>query len=239
MKIVTITNILIVLCVAIFFAEATLFTNILVFALYYWESPLFTPIQLFSHLFLHGGLAHLGLNMLGLWLFGNAVERVWGWGKFLCFYMVCGLGAAVIYQTVNYYQFQQAIEPLLAAGLSLDTVAEAFSNSQYFPSLPTSADAFVIFSSPVVGASGALYGILVAYACLFPNQKMILIFLPFPIAAKFFMPLLLVIELLSGITGFSLFGQNIAHAAHIGGAITALIILCPLLMKRSRRSQLP
>lgn len=221
----TVTNLLVLLCVLVHFLsdpKGSIQTDL---AMYYWQSKQFQSFQLFSHLFLHGGLVHLFINMLGLVMFGNILEKYWGAARFLGFYLMCGLGAALIYQGVNTYQFQAAIDPILALGISEQETLTAFAAAQYYPRIPSSEEALFIFRSPVIGASGALYGILVAFACCFPNHKMMLIFLPVPIAAKYFMPALLLIELFSGVTGFSLFGSNIAHAAHIGGAITGAIVM--------------
>jgi membrane associated rhomboid family serine protease len=228
------TNALILICVVVF-SLLTLVMDVgrSGFELFYWQSPLFNLTQLVSHMFLHGGVMHLAFNMLGLWMFGSAIERVWGAPKFLLYYFICGLGAALIYEGVNYYQFQVAIAPLLDAGINQENIIQLFSQNQYYPQFPTAKQAIIIFSSPVVGASGAIYGVLVAFACLFPNHKMILLFLPFPIAAKYFVPALLCLDLFSGVTGLPIFGNNIAHAAHIGGAITGLLLMMTL-MRRNR-----
>lgn len=147
-----------------------------------WQFREFKPWQLLTHMFLHGGFTHLAFNMLALWSFGRILEQIWGSQRFLIFYLVCGLGAAIISQLV---------------------------------------DQFVLSPSytVTVGASGAIYGLLVAFAMMFPNFKIMLIFLPVPIAAKIFVPILLLIDLSAGFTGFSIFGQNIAHFAHLGGAL--------------------
>ncbi len=153
-----------------------------VFELYSWNTRYFEFWQPISYMFLHGSLMHLAFNMLGLWFFGQVLERVWSGQRLLIFYLLCGIGAAIISQLIDQFVLQQ-------------------------------------ISGRMVGASGAIYGILVAFAMLFPNQKIMLIFLPVPIPAKIFVPILLLIDLTGGITGFSIFGGNIAHFAHIGGAI--------------------
>ncbi len=153
-----------------------------------WQTRYFQPWQLLTHMFLHGGWAHLAFNMIGLWSFGRVVENVWGAKRFLIFYLVCGVGAAIISQLVDQFVFNQVY------GAS-------------------------------VGASGAIYGLLVAFALMFPNFKIILIFLPVPIAAKYFVPVLLLIDLSAGFTGFSIFGQNIAHFAHLGGALIGFVMV--------------
>lgn len=232
----TTTNALIAVCIVIYFALNQIYGNSHSgYELFFIDNPDFSPIQLVSHMFLHGGVSHLLFNMFGLWMFGNTLEKAWGAKKFLIFYFICGLGAACIYMAVNFYQFQSAIAPLLESGLKLDDMKEVFANGQYYRQFPSSEQAVQTFKSPVVGASGALYGVLVAFAFLFPNHKIMLIFLPVPIAAKFFVPALLAIDVLSEFTGFSVFGQNIAHAAHVGGAITALILMLTV-MKNKRQT---
>jgi len=231
---ITVTNGLVLLCVIAYIIESQFVkTGLSGYELLYFENPLFEPIQLFSHMFFHGSITHLLFNMLGLWMFGNSIERVFGHKKFLIFYFLCGLGAAAIYLSVNYYQFHSLIDQLLNAGIDQTTLFKALETSQYFPQFPQSEEATILFNTPIVGASGALYGVLVAFALIFPNHKIMLIFLPVPIAAKFFVPALLSIDLLSEFTGFSIFGQNIGHSAHIGGAITALLLLFTV-MKKSK-----
>lgn len=184
------TNRLVLITVVIFFVQQGLYSNARTgLELYSWETPNFEIWQLVSHMFLHGGLTHLAFNMLALWSFGRLIEQVWGNQRFLIFYLVCGIGAAIISQIVDQFVFNQ------------------------------------IFYGAMVGASGAIYGLLVAFAMMFPNFKIMLIFLPVPIAAKYFVPVLLLIDLTAGITGVSIFGQNIAHFAHLGGAVMGLILV--------------
>jgi membrane associated rhomboid family serine protease len=235
-KHISITNSLILACVSVFalahFWFASPYSG---YEMFYWESPLFRPRQLLSHLFLHGGGLHLAFNMLALWMFGNVVEQVWGWSRFLLYYLACGLGAGLVYQIVNYYEFQAAIAPLLDATISFEQLSDVFSRQLYYPNFPSSEQATLIFNTPVVGASGAIYGVLVAFACLFPNHKMVLIFLPFPIAAKYFVPILLGLDIFSGVTGLPILGSNIAHAAHVGGAITGALLMLGLAMLHKNR----
>lgn len=229
----TATHVLISLCVVVFFIGFFDGSRVDGAALYYWESPLFSKPQLVSHLFVHGGVIHLLLNMLALWMFGRVLEQIWGRVRFLLFYMICGVGAACFYQVASYYQFHSAIEPLLAMGFSLDNLLALFSSGKFYPQYPSSEQAAIIFASPVVGASGAIYGVLAAFALFFPNHKLIFLFLPFPIAAKFFVPALLSIDVYALVTGSSLLGVNIAHAAHLGGAVIGFFLgLCMLLCRR-------
>jgi membrane associated rhomboid family serine protease len=156
--------------------------------LYNWNTRYFGMWQLVTYMFLHANFTHLLFNMIGLWFFGQVLEQVWGGRRLFIFYLLCGVGAAVISQLIDQFVLQQ------------------------------------VYNARMVGASGALYGILVAFAVLFPNKKIMLIFLPVPIPAKVFVPILLLIDLTGGITGFSIFGSNIAHFAHIGGAVIGLVL---------------
>ena len=233
----TTTNALILICVLAYAAIEGLFSNTqLGFELYYFENSKFQLHQLITHMFLHGSPTHLFFNMFGLWMFGNTLEKIWGVRKFIIFYILCGLGAATFYMTVNYFQFQTATAPLIEAGIASETFKELFQNSRYYQNIPASLDALKIFQSPVVGASGALYGVLVAFAFMFPNNKIMLIFLPVPIAAKFFVPALLALDIFSEFTGFSIFGQNIAHAAHVGGAVTAAILMFVWIKRKPKKT---
>lgn len=196
--------------------------------LYFWQNPSFHVWQLFTHLFLHGGFGHLAFNMFALWSFGRVLERVWGNQRLLTFYLICGVGAGVISIAVNQFEFQMMTAELLNSGLTELNLYNLLETG-LVPASDISRQRFeqyyLLYHTPSVGASGAIYGILMAFALLFPNFKVMLIFLPVPIAAKYFVPVLLLIDLTGGITGFSIFGQNIAHFAHIGGAIVGFVLV--------------
>lgn len=159
-------------------------------ALFFPGSTYFVFTQFFTYMFLHGGFFHIIFNMLGLWMFGTAIEMVWGWKRFLNFYLACGLGGAVLHVLMMYILIPDTIS------MSRDLVP------------------------PMVGASGAIYGLLVAYAYLFPNNKMMMIFLPIPIKAKYFVPLMIGLDLFLGLSGRQ---TGIAHFGHVGGALVGLI----------------
>lgn len=185
---------------------------------------------------MHGSVNHLLFNMFGLWMFGQVLEKVWGAKKFLFFYLACGIGASVIYMVINKFQFNGLMQELVALGISAEEASSVFATESYWPAVAPSKEALQIFASPMVGASGAIYGILVAFAFLFPNHKLMLIFLPVPIAAKYFVPAILSLDLFSGVTGVSIFGGgNIAHFAHIGGATIGFLLML-LWRKNSNRS---
>lgn len=175
------------------------------FALYFPENPLYNVWQYLSSMFMHGGVFHLAFNMLGLWMFGSALERLWGSQRFLIFYLLCGIGAGLIYTPINAYQFSALGEQLQQLGMSGSDLQRMVTSGEYPSNLPGLTEAMVrefylFYNASVVGASGAIYGILVAYALCYPNSKMTFIFIPFPVAAKYFVPAIFVIELSSGIT---------------------------------------
>ena len=209
------------------------------FALWFVEHPSFQFWQPLTHMFMHdlGSPMHIIFNMYGLWMFGSAVEQSLGQKKFLFFYFSEGLGAALIHTLVNYYHFQAGYQAFVEAGISdveifnylKEAEAQARSTGQF--GLPDGFDRDLIgdmvssYAVSAVGASGALYGILVGFGMLYPNAALGLLFIPVPIKAKFFIPGLILLDLFSGLTGFSIFGQNIANWAHLGGALFGFIMM--------------
>jgi membrane associated rhomboid family serine protease len=200
-------------------------------ALYFPKNEHFRPWQLVTTMFMHGNVAHILFNMYALWAFGSPLEQIWGKGRFLFFYFASGIGASVIYTLVNYYQFNTIYNELIALGITADQIQQLLNTGTYDQSLFASVAEerlsafFHFYTTPAVGASGAIYGVLVAFGILFPDAKLALIFLPVPIAAKFFIPILIAIDLFSGVTGISIFGGGIAHFAHIGGAIIGFLLM--------------
>jgi len=174
------------------------------FSLFYFESPLFKPYQLITHMFMHGGFVHLFFNMYSLVIFGVALEHVWGSKKFFLYYMVTGLGAAALHSLVMYLDAS-----------SLASAAQA-GNMEAAQSLQ------VLMSTPTVGASGAVYGVLLAYGMLFPNNVLQLIFPPVALKAKWFVLIFGAIELALGISNT---GGNVAHFAHLGGMIFGYFLI--------------
>jgi membrane associated rhomboid family serine protease len=208
-------------------------------AFWFTANPHFALWQAVSYMFLHGGVGHIFFNMFALVSFGGLLERQWGTGRFLVFYFLCGVGAALIHNAVNAYQYGVLQDRLVAQGLTPDAISSllaagpkaiiSFFTIRHGTLPPDAEEAFVglykIYAGPMLGASGAIYGVLVAFGLLYPNAKLALMFLPVPIAAKFFIPILLALDLLSGVTGFSLFGGGIAHFAHLGGALIGFILM--------------
>ena len=190
----------------------------------------FGPWQAVTYMFLHGDLGHVFFNMFALVSFGSILEREWGAGRFLVFYFLCGVGAGLIQVGINWQEFGTLHERLVAAGMTpADISALLKTGSGLMPSDPaikaTLFDLYRIYAAPMLGASGAIYGLLVAFGFLHPNAKLALMFVPVPIAAKFFIPILLGLDLFSGVTGFSLFGGGIAHFAHLGGAAIGFLLM--------------
>ncbi len=204
-------------------------------ALYFPLNEKFNYYQVLTHMFMHGGISHLLFNMYALWSFGTPLETSWQTPKFLIFYFATGIGAALLYTLVNYYQFSVIFNQIVALGYSAETIQTMLTSGYVDSNLvnqvgkSTFMELMSIFHSPVVGASGAIYGILVAFAFTYPNAKLSLIFLPIPINAKYFVPVIIAGDLFFGLTKYSV--GNIAHFAHVGGAVTALIII--LLWKRN------
>ena len=162
-----------------------------ILALHYYENEKFLISQFITHMFMHGSPSHILFNMFGLWMFGSPLEQMWGRQKFLFFYISCGLGAALLQMLVYYSQIQNLYQVIELNNLSLSDpqlILNFMSERDY-------SNAITAFNSVMVGASGAIYGVLVAFAFSFPNSKLMLLFLPFPIKAKFFVPLLILIDL--------------------------------------------
>ncbi len=189
----------------------------------------FGPWQAVTYMFLHADLGHIFFNMFALVSFGSILEREWGAPRFLIFYFLCGLGAGLIQTGINSFEFNALHERLVAAGMTPANIGVLMETGRGpIPSDPTLEAALVelyqIYNGRMVGASGAIYGVMVSFGLLHPNAKLALIFVPVPIAAKFFIPVLLALDLFSGVTGFSLFGAGIAHFAHLGGAAIGLVL---------------
>ncbi|MDP3072448.1 MAG: rhomboid family intramembrane serine protease [Opitutaceae bacterium] len=186
--------------------------------------------QVVSYMFLHAGVGHIFFNMFALFSFGTILEREWGAGRFLLFYFLCGVGAGLIQMGINWQEFHGLHDRLVAAGLTPSAIASLLATgSGAIPSDPATKavlmDLYGIYASPMLGASGAVYGLLVAFGCLHPHAKLALMFVPIPVAAKFVIPALLLLDLFSGVTGFSLFGAGIAHYAHLGGAAIGFLLM--------------
>ncbi|WP_457610285.1 rhomboid family intramembrane serine protease [Lutibacter sp.] len=202
------------------------------FALHFPMNSNFGIWQILTHMFMHGGFMHILFNMYALWAFGTPLEQMWGRNKFLFFYFSAGLGAAAIYTLVNYVQFNSVYDQLVNIGLSSSEIQNILTTGSYNPQIlnriseESLTTIYGTYHSSAIGASGAIYGVLVAFGFAFPNAKLALIFFPVPIAAKYFIPLIILGDLFFGLTGYSIgSGPNVAHWAHIGGALIGFIIV--------------
>ncbi|MBO3116653.1 rhomboid family intramembrane serine protease [Winogradskyella sp. DF17] len=201
------------------------------FALFFPKNDLFQPWQVVTHMFMHGNFMHILFNMFALWMFGTAVEQIFGTKKFIVFYLLSGLGAAVIQIAFLYFQFNTGLSDLIAAGISESKVYAILAEGQYdtrwLTILGDNFEAFIsAYNSTMVGASGAIFGVLVAFGMLFPESKLMLIFLPIPIKAKYFIPAIIALDLFSALSGESIFSpSNTAYMAHVGGALTGFLLM--------------
>lgn len=192
------------------------------FGLYYFGSPDFKPYQIVTHLFSHGNLFHLVFNMLSLVMFGSVLERIWGAKRFLIFYLITGVGAVVLHEGVNALQVYNATGELMPYFPTTDEIAiEDY--RPWMDNLEQVKKVATAYFVPAVGASGAIYGLLIAFAMLFPNTELMFMFFPIPVKAKYLVPIFIALELFLGINNFEF--DNIAHFAHLGGALFGFILV--------------
>ena len=194
---------------------------------YVFGSPFFEPFQMVTHFFMHGGFFHIFFNMFALVMFGSILEQVWGPKRFFIFYFATAIGAFFIHQFVGFLELKQLESNLISQGVDLynlnnDILANNITslNSNY----PKTIEGYYFaVRTPVVGASGAIYGLLVAYAYLFPNTRLMLLFPPIPVKAKWLVLFLVGISLMNSFQNNP--GDNVAHLAHLGGALVGFIIV--------------
>ncbi len=191
--------------------------------LYFPKSEHFRPYQVITHMFMHAGLGHLFFNMFALFMFGRVLESVWGPKRFFIYYFVSGLGAALAHETVMAIQYQKLVGAISPEQLELvmDRGAEIWRTGRNFTD-PDMRQLNSILNIPTVGASGAVFGILLAFGVLFPNTQLMLLFPPIPIKAKWLVIGYGALELYLAVTQP---GSNIAHAAHLGGMIFGYILI--------------
>jgi membrane associated rhomboid family serine protease len=206
----------------IFFAEAYHINLARILGLHYWASPDFQPYQLVTFMFMHGGWSHILFNMFGLWMFGSAIESYWGPKRYLIYYMVTGLGSGVLWMLTIYVQVAQ-ISPALTPDM-IDSVNSLLTGSVHeIQATVQMQEYYRLVLSTVVGASGALFGLLLAFGMMFPNTPIYLMFIPIPIKAKYMVMGYGFFELYEGIANNP--GDNIAHFAHLGGMLFGIIMI--------------
>lgn len=194
-----------------------------IFGMYYFASPEFKPYQIVTHMFSHGSVPHLVFNMFSLVMFGSLLERIWGPKRFLLFYLVTGLGAVALHEAVNAFQVYKATGSLAPDIYRVGDMVHAKSAASWMDNREAFNKVASAYFTPVVGASGAIFGLLIAFAMLFPNTELMLLLFPVPIKAKYFVPILVVAELLLAQANFE--ADNVAHYAHLGGALFGFILV--------------
>lgn len=202
---------------------------------YVFGSPFFEPYQMVTHFFMHGGMFHIFFNMFALVIFGSVLEQVWGPKRFFIFYVATALGAFVFHQVVGYMEFKQIESALIADGYDMFEVNKRISELHVQGMIftePLLRDYQIAMGVPVVGASGAVYGLLAAFAYLFPNTQLMLLFPPIPVKAKWLVLFLVGIALFNSVRSQP--GDNIAHLAHLGGAVVGFIIV--LIWQRDKKN---
>ena len=194
------------------------------FAMYFPASPLFQVWQPVTYLFMHGDFFHLFFNMYTLYIFGSVLERVWGTKKFLLFFFVTGVGAALVHACVQWYQYSELMASAGAASAEVSSIANQMvgQGGAMVPVGLNWAGFERVLFTPTVGASGAIYGVLMGYAMLYPDSILTLIFPPISLKAKWFVLIFAGIELLLGVTGTQ---AGVAHFAHLGGLIFGFALI--------------
>lgn len=240
---------LLILNIVFFIVDAYIVNLTPGFALRSLKSPAFMPYQFVTYMFLHGNIGHIFSNMFGLIIFGPMLERIWGARRFLIFYFVTGIGAGLLFSAIDLYetsQLQAAVNTYLqyptpeglvdfmsqhAKGIYqanldfLDKFEESPKDPRYIQDSVNFVQTYFQqqVNIPMVGASGAIFGILMAFGLLFPNTELFLLFFPFPIKAKYFVAFYGLYELYAGIQNAQ--SDNVAHFAHLGGMLFAFILL--------------
>ena len=191
-----------------------------VLGLFFVKSSQFQPFQIVTHMFMHGSLMHLAFNMFALWMFGKIIESVWGAKRFFIYYFATGIGAAVLQMIVTYIRFT-----ITAKNIPDDTVNMVINDGyQILMSGQNYSNALLgklnlITNTVTIGASGAVFGIVLAFGMLFPNTQLMLLFPPIPIKAKYAAVLMLGLGVMLDFRG------NVAHFAHLGGMIFGYILI--------------
>jgi membrane associated rhomboid family serine protease len=213
-----------------------------ILGLHYFQSTDFKPYQLITYMFMHGGIMHIALNMFALWMFGNAMENYWGAKRFLLFYFVCGIGAAFTQEFVQYFYFHhihQLLETFSNAPNQSDFSTIALKSFGYQVSGGTPAEWMeylqkayqdAMNQSITIGASGAIFGILLAFGMTFPNT-LLYVYFAIPVKAKYFVIVYGLIEVFSAVSNRT--GDDVAHYAHLGGMIFGFFLILYWKSKRS------
>lgn len=210
----------------LFFAATALiqkFDLFELFTLHYFDHPKFRYWQFVTGIFMHAGIGHLFFNMLGLYFFGTPMIQLWGEKKFLFFYFSAGIGASLIFLLERKLEFNNTLSSLMNMGASKEEIYNLFNETKIYKDTALQT-ANSIYGTRLLGASGAIFGLLAAYAWYFPNAKIYLYFF-IPVTVKYFIPIIIIADLISGLTGQPILSPvNTAYFAHVGGALIGLII---------------
>lgn len=218
--------------VATFFLKYVNINLVPLLAGYFPLSPNFNSWQIITHMFMHGSIMHIVFNMFTLYSFGPVLEQVLGQKKFIILYFAAGLGGFALYNIWNYYEVSQLTSLLSSKGFDIHEIYK-YANINYSGDRPiNSKDPVVMEASQklfdklttqMVGASGAIFGIVAAFSTLFPDAKLMFLFIPYPVKAKYLTPIIIVASIFLGFGQLN--GDNIAHFAHIGGALIGFLYI--------------
>ena len=191
---------------------------------FYFDSPLFKIWQPISYMFMHGSFTHILFNMFALYSFGSVLEARWGAKRFINFYLITGLGALALQWGVQAFEIYQMTGSAINQGAVTIDVVKGMASLNLHGLTPAQGQTFLgIYSGPMVGASGAIFGLLVAFGMLYPNAELYIMFIPVPVKAKYIIPVYILIELSLGVA--SIQGDSIAHYAHLGGALLGFLLV--------------
>jgi membrane associated rhomboid family serine protease len=191
---------------------------------FYFDSPLFRIWQPITYMFMHGGFTHILFNMFALYMFGGILESRWGAKRFLNFYFITGLGALALQLLVQSFEVYQITGSMINPGAVTIDLVKQMAGTNITGITPAQSNTLLeIYTAPMVGASGAIFGLLVAFGMLYPNVELYIMFIPVPVKAKYIIPVYILIELFLGVARFQ--GDSIAHYAHLGGALLGFILV--------------
>ena len=205
-----------------------------IFGLHYVGSHFFKPYQFVTYMFMHGGFGHIFFNMFALWMFGYVLENFWGPKRFLLYYFVTGIGAALVQMAITYFQVAH-LEASMAPDQIATVINEGYKiiveNKNYVD--PSMGRLNILYNTATIGASGAVFGILLAFGMMFPNT-LIYVYFAIPVKAKWFVIIYGALELASGL--YNAQGDNVAHFAHLGGMLFGIILIL-IWRKRYKKNQ--
>lgn len=218
-RVTEVVKYLLIINIVMYFGTEMIGDSTRILAMFYPLSDNFQPFQIVTHMFMHGSPSHLFFNMFALFMFGSALESFWGPKRFLFFYLATGLGAAALYSLTQYFEFQY-----LASSLDPEVIERLKSGARTPGNYAgkTWYTLYGIWHGSVLGASGAVFGLLAGYGTLFPNNVIQLLIPPIPMKAKYFVLIYAAIELFLGMSSFN---TGIAHFAHLGGALFGFLLI--------------